>query len=101
MNIGPIKRKSCIGFVNQVMHSEPYHLHLIPFESALWQERIKFRDLLRSDKSIFEQYAKLKQELAVLHKEDREAYTQKKWPFIQQALLSNNPQKPYKSRRYM
>ena len=63
-----------------------HHLHLIPFESPLWQERIIFRDLLRSDKSVFYQYAKLKRDLANFHKEDREAYTEKKWPFIQRAL---------------
>ncbi len=63
-----------------------HHLHLISFESLLWQERLKFRELLRSDKLIFDQYVKLKRELASSHKEDRETYTQKKWPFIQQAL---------------
>ncbi len=63
-----------------------HHLHLIPFESQLWQERIKFRELLRSDKSISDQYSTLKRNLAASHKEDREAYTQKKWPFIQQVL---------------
>lgn len=71
-----------------------HHLHLIPFGSPLWNERIKFRELLRSDKSIFEQYAKLKQGLAASHKEDREAYTQKKWPFIKQALLNNKANIP-------
>jgi len=66
-----------------------HHLHLIPFESPLWLERIKFRDLLRSDHNIASDYATLKRELAVTYKEDREAYTNKKWPFIQQALQNN------------
>lgn len=63
-----------------------HHLHLIPFESPLWRERIKFRELLRSNKMVATQYASLKRELATSYKEDREAYTEKKWPFIQQAL---------------
>ncbi|MCH2158537.1 MAG: GrpB family protein [Oleiphilaceae bacterium] len=63
-----------------------HHLHLIPFESPLWQERIRFRELLRSNEGVAAQYANLKRELAATHKEDREAYTDKKWPFIQQAL---------------
>ena len=63
-----------------------HHLHLVPFESALWKERIRFRELLRSDKSVFDQYEKLKRDLAASHKENREAYTEKKWPFIQQVL---------------
>lgn len=63
-----------------------HHLHLIPFESPLWKERIKFRELLRSDEHIASQYASLKRELAATHKSDREAYTEKKWPFIQHVL---------------
>ncbi len=63
-----------------------HHLHLVPFESPLWRERIKFRDLLRSDNVVASQYASLKRELATTYKEDREAYTEKKWPFIQQVL---------------
>ena len=65
-----------------------HHLHLIPFESPLWRERIKFRDLLRSNNGLANEYANLKRILATKHKEDREAYTAKKWPFIQHALLS-------------
>jgi len=65
-----------------------HHLHLIPFESPLWKERIQFRDLLRSDANVASQYANLKRELAAAYKEDREAYTEKKWPFIRQALQS-------------
>ncbi len=63
-----------------------HHLHLVPYESPLWQERIKFRELLRADKTVATQYANLKRELATLYREDREVYTDKKWPFIQQVL---------------
>lgn len=66
-----------------------HHLHLIPFESPLWKERIKFRDLLRTDASVASAYASLKRELATQYKEDRETYTQKKWPFIQRVLELN------------
>lgn len=63
-----------------------HHLHLIPYESPLWCERIKFRDLLRSNSKIATEYANLKRELAASFREDRDTYTEKKWPFIQQAL---------------
>ncbi len=63
-----------------------HHLHLVPFESALWHERIKFREILRSNPAIAAQYATLKRELAAAYPDDREAYTQQKWPFIQQIL---------------
>ncbi|NEZ54272.1 GrpB family protein [Leptolyngbyaceae cyanobacterium CCMR0082] len=63
-----------------------HHLHLIPYESELWQERIRFRDLLRSNRAIASDYAALKQALAERYHYDREAYTQAKWPFIQRVL---------------
>lgn len=67
-----------------------HHLHLIPYESQLWQERIQFRDLLRSNQKIASEYAALKQSLATRYQYEREAYTQAKWPFIQQALAMAN-----------
>ena len=65
-----------------------HHLHLIPYGSPLWLERVKFRDLLRSNASMADDYANLKRELACSYKEDREMYTEKKWPFIQRMLQS-------------
>jgi GrpB-like predicted nucleotidyltransferase (UPF0157 family) len=65
-----------------------HHLHLVPFESALWVERLAFRDALRRDPQLAEQYACLKYELAAHFKHDREAYTEAKSPFIQ-AVLKN------------
>lgn len=63
-----------------------HHLHLIPYESQLWKERVKFREILRSNDIVANEYANLKRELASSYREDREAYTEKKWPFIQQVL---------------
>jgi GrpB-like predicted nucleotidyltransferase (UPF0157 family) len=63
-----------------------HHLHLIPFQSSLWQARLKFRNILRSNQCVAKDYANLKRELAENYKQDRETYTEKKWPFIKQAL---------------
>ena len=63
-----------------------HHLHLVPFESPLWKERISFRNILRANKSVSEEYIALKRELAREYRDDREAYTDKKWPFIKQTL---------------
>ena len=63
-----------------------HHLHLVPFKSPLWHERIRFRDLLLSDPEIASQYSVLKRDLATRYEYDRETYTEKKYPFIQQAL---------------
>ncbi|MGH3427327.1 MAG: GrpB family protein [Terriglobales bacterium] len=37
-----------------------HHLHLIPHRSPLWNDRLAFRDLLRSDRSVSREYAALK-----------------------------------------
>lgn len=62
-----------------------HHLHLVPYQSQLWQERIQFRNLLISNPEIANEYSELKKELAARYKDDREAYTREKWPFIQRA----------------
>lgn len=63
-----------------------FHLHLVPFQSPLWHERIQFRNLLRTDPKLAAEYQALKHALAAQDSKDREAYTQGKWPFIQDAL---------------
>lgn len=63
-----------------------HHLHLVPFASRLWIERLVFRDYLRRTPTIAAEYADLKQHLAKLHEFDREAYTEAKGPFVQRVL---------------
>jgi GrpB-like predicted nucleotidyltransferase (UPF0157 family) len=63
-----------------------HHLHLVPFESELWHERLAFRDALRSQPDLAREYERLKRELAEKHRQDREAYTEAKSPFIANAL---------------
>ena len=63
-----------------------HHLHLVPFKSKLWLERIAFRDLLIEDAALAHDYAALKYRLAAAHRYDRERYTDEKRPFIESAL---------------
>jgi GrpB-like predicted nucleotidyltransferase (UPF0157 family) len=63
-----------------------HHLHLIPFESRLWHERLTFRDRLRADPDARAAYARLKYALAERYRDDREAYTAAKTPFIESLL---------------
>lgn len=63
-----------------------HHLHLVPYESLVWRERIQFRDYLRSHPAVAEEYAALKYQLADLYRFDREAYTEAKGPFIVRVL---------------
>lgn len=63
-----------------------HHLHLIPFRSELWNERLAFRDALRADPELLAEYVDLKVKLAAMYRWDREAYTEAKAPFVQRVL---------------
>ena len=63
-----------------------HHIHVIPFESPLWNARLKFRDALRVDPALRAEYAALKLELAKRFELDRDAYTEAKTPFIERVL---------------
>jgi GrpB-like predicted nucleotidyltransferase (UPF0157 family) len=63
-----------------------HHLHLVPFSSRLWTERLLFRDHLRRNPMVAAEYAELKRRLAKEYEFDREAYTEAKGPFIQHVL---------------
>ncbi len=63
-----------------------HHLHLVPFASQLWRDRLAFRDRLRSDATLRATYENLKVALASRYREDREAYTVAKTEFVQSVL---------------
>src|SRR5215510_9190129 len=63
-----------------------HHLHLVPFGSQLWHERLAFRDCLRRDEKTRREYSELKMRLAAEFRDDREAYTETKTEFIQSVL---------------
>jgi GrpB-like predicted nucleotidyltransferase (UPF0157 family) len=65
-----------------------HHLHLIPYGSPLWHDRLRFRDLLRTDAALAADYAALKLDLARKFECDREAYTEAKSPFIARILAA-------------
>jgi GrpB-like predicted nucleotidyltransferase (UPF0157 family) len=63
-----------------------HHLHLVPFNSPLWIERLAFRDYLRKVPAVAAEYAELKGRLATQFEFDRESYTDAKGPFIQHVI---------------
>ena len=63
-----------------------HHLHLIPFASLLWHERIKFHDLLRLDPALANEYAALKKQLTARYRQDRETYTEQNCPLSNVSL---------------
>jgi GrpB-like predicted nucleotidyltransferase (UPF0157 family) len=82
----PYKKNVMHWFCKPSHAFRTHHLHLVPYGESLWRERIQFRDLLVSNQDIANEYSALKKDLADRYKEDREAYTEKKWPFIQLVL---------------
>ena len=59
-----------------------HHLHLMPFGTRLWRDRLAFRDYLRTHPETAAEYAELKRKLADQYRLDREKYTDAKGPFI-------------------
>jgi GrpB-like predicted nucleotidyltransferase (UPF0157 family) len=67
------------------------NLHAVVLDSPLWRNHIAFRDALRQDPALAQEYAALKRELAKRHARDRPAYTAAKGPFIQNVLARLEP----------
>ena len=65
-----------------------HHLHLVVFGGKVWSRELHFRDVLRTDPAIAEEYARRKAALAVTYRSDREAYTRVKGEFIEAILGS-------------
>jgi GrpB-like predicted nucleotidyltransferase (UPF0157 family) len=65
-----------------------HHIHMVERSSDFWGKHIAFRDILRSNESIRNEYAALKYGLAETYRDDREGYTDAKTDFIETALLT-------------
>ncbi len=82
----PYKTDVMHWFCKPSFERRTHHVHLIPFESELWHDRLAFRDALRADPALAREYEELKQALARRFEHDREAYTEAKSPFIARVL---------------
>jgi GrpB-like predicted nucleotidyltransferase (UPF0157 family) len=69
-----------------VDHEHTHHLHLTPPDSALWRERLAFRDALRADPALRAEYQSLKLRLARRHGADDRGYTADKRAFVARVL---------------
>lgn len=63
-----------------------HYLHVVAHDSQQWADYLRFRDRLRADSALRDEYARLKHELAAAHAADRARYTQQKAAFIQRVL---------------
>jgi len=59
-----------------------FHIHLTLIGSDVWKQAIKFRDKLRGNSKIAEEYMKLKRSVAVVTKGESEVYRKLREAFI-------------------
>ncbi|MGA4719797.1 GrpB family protein [Fictibacillus nanhaiensis] len=64
------------------------HLHLMSEGEERWDHFLKFRNKLRTNTQLVNEYAVLKSDLAQEHNNDRERYTESKTEFINKVLLT-------------
>jgi GrpB-like predicted nucleotidyltransferase (UPF0157 family) len=64
------------------------HMHVVEYRSDQWRDYLLFRDLLRNNPALREEYAQLKKHLMRVYRNDRESYTASKEDFIR-AILNN------------
>jgi GrpB-like predicted nucleotidyltransferase (UPF0157 family) len=63
-----------------------HHLHVVVHGSSVWQDHIRFRNVLRAQPDAARRYAQLKSQLSAKHALDREAYTEAKAEFVRSVL---------------
>jgi GrpB-like predicted nucleotidyltransferase (UPF0157 family) len=63
-----------------------FHLHAVVMGSIFWREHLAFRDALRGDAALAEEYLRLKRRLATRHPNGRAAYTDAKATFIRSVV---------------
>ena len=90
----PYKSDQMHWFCKPTPSARTHHLHLIPWGTRLWLERLAFREALRVSPTLAQQYGSLKLSLAAQHPLDREAYTEAKAPFVASVLSSCRAQVP-------
>lgn len=73
-------------FAKPVHRPRQFHLHAVQLDSLFWVEHLLFRDSLRSDPSLAQEYLLLKLQLAARFGDDREGYTDAKSSFIRSVV---------------
>jgi Uncharacterized conserved protein len=63
-----------------------HHLSLAEAKSNFYREKLLFRDYLSSHREAFDEYLRLKKELALRHPDDRDSYTKGKQGFVERII---------------
>jgi GrpB-like predicted nucleotidyltransferase (UPF0157 family) len=70
------------GYSSSGLEKESYHIHMGPINQDWLWDRVYFRDFLNKNPEEAIKYEKLKKDLALKYKNDREAYTEGKAKYI-------------------
>ena len=62
------------------------HLHLMSAGAARWDQQLRFRDSLRANPALRDEYAAIKLRLASTYADDRERYTDEKAAFVAKVM---------------
>lgn len=81
-----LDRMLSVRFADAHRTSRTHNLHVVEAGGELWNDRLVFRDHLRSHPEAAREYARLKHALAERFRDDREAYTGAKVDFISAIL---------------
>ena len=73
-------------FVKAEGHPGYFHLHAVVKDTPFWRDHLAFRDALRADAALADEYGRLKRRLASRFPSDRAAYTDAKSTFIRSVV---------------
>jgi len=118
---GPVEANQCLLLLERIGYSEVtpqennadwyyclgkrqqrvgYHLHLVRFDSEHWKKQLIFRDFLRENHEVSQEYCRLKKELAAKFGADRLGYTEAKTGFIESTLACARQQATAQNRKH-
>ena len=69
-----------------------HYIHMVRADSENWKHYLIFRDVLRQDSEMRQQYDALKRKLAQSHAGDRKSYTELKGIFVENVLKARTEQ---------
>ena len=67
-------------------HPGYFHLHGVVVDSPYWRDHLRFRDALRRDPALADEFGKLKKRILVRYPTDRSVYNDAKSTFIRTVL---------------
>ncbi len=76
-----------------------FYLHVVPRHSCGWSDYLRFRDALRADATLRDEYAQLKTGLCEAHSHERSVYTSGKAALIRRVLNQTPNQPPQPTRQ--